>query len=71
MLDITRMTNSIMNTVVMSSYWAMYPDITGKRILAKEPAEANHPCNIPCGLLPTTTKRNATRTRDIGISASN
>ena len=53
-LDMTRMMNSKMNTVVISSYWAIYPDMTGKMILAKEPADANHPCSVPCGLLPTT-----------------
>ena len=34
----------------------MYPEMTGKMILAKEPADANHPCSVPCGLLPTTTQ---------------
>ena len=60
-LDITRTTKSKMNTVVMSSYWAMYPDMTGKTILAKEPAEANHPCNVPCGLLLKTVHKTGTK----------
>ena len=60
-LDITRTTKSKMKTVVMSSYWAMYPDMTGKTVLAKEPADANHPCNVPCGLLPTTVHETVTQ----------
>ena len=55
------MTKSKTKTVVMSSYWAMYPDMTGKTILAKEPAEANHPCIVPCGLLPTTVHETGTK----------
>jgi hypothetical protein len=36
----------------------MYPDIIGKKIRASDPAEANQPSNVPCGLLPTTEKNN-------------
>jgi hypothetical protein len=31
--------------------------MTGKTILAKDPAEANHPNNTPCGRRPTTMLR--------------
>lgn len=53
-LDITRFTKSTMNTVVTSSYCVIYPDMMGKRIRANDPEDANHPCSVPCGLLPTT-----------------
>jgi hypothetical protein len=33
---------------------ATYPDIIGKHNLARDPADANHPRRVPCGLLPTT-----------------
>ena len=32
----------------------MYPAMIGKRILDNDPAAANHPCNGPCDILPTT-----------------
>jgi hypothetical protein len=34
----------------------MYPDKRGNTILAKDPAEAYQPCNVPWGRRPTTTR---------------
>jgi hypothetical protein len=46
-------------SVSKSRYWAMYPDMMGKSILANDPADANHPRSVPCGLLPTTGQQAA------------
>jgi hypothetical protein len=41
-------------SVSRSRYWAMYPDMIGKSMRANDPADANHPRSVPCGLRPTT-----------------
>lgn len=45
--ELRRTTTSPLNTTLEPEYCDTYPDITGKNILAKEPADAKYPNNSP------------------------
>ena len=54
MIDTLKIAKTTNNNGLKPKISVIYPDDIGNIILANAPALTKYPCNVPCGLRPTT-----------------